>query len=100
MYQKPQREDYVIATGERHSVREFVERAFGQCRYGPSGTTHVETDPNLYRPAEVPLLVGDPATAKRELNWQHQVSFGELVAEMVESDCRAVGVRINRSAAG
>jgi GDPmannose 4,6-dehydratase len=98
MVQKETPDDYVIATGETHSVREFVELAFGSA--GLDWKQYIETDPDLYRPAEVELLIGDPSKAKRELNWRHEVSFEQLVAEMVESDCRAAGVNVSRSVAG
>lgn len=100
MYQMVQQEtpdDYVIATGETHSVREFVELAFGHV--GLDWQNHVETDPKFYRPAEVELLMGNPAKAKRQLNWQHQVTFEELVVEMVESDCLLAGAPLRVSAA-
>jgi GDPmannose 4,6-dehydratase len=98
MVQKETPDDYVIATGETHSVREFVELAFGSA--GLDWKQYIETDPDLYRPAEVELLIGDPSKAKRELKWRHEVSFKQLVAEMVESDCRAAGVNVSRSVAG
>lgn len=96
MVQQPIPDDYVIATGETHSVREFVELAFSSV--GLDWQKYIATDPELYRPAEVELLIGDPAKAMRQLNWRHEVSFEQLVAEMVESDCRAVGVPVGRSA--
>jgi GDPmannose 4,6-dehydratase len=97
MVQQQVPDDYVIATGTTHSVREFIELAFESA--GLDWKKHVETDPDLYRPAEVELLIGDPSKAKRELNWRHEVTFEGLVAEMVESDCRAAGVELGRSAA-
>jgi GDPmannose 4,6-dehydratase len=96
MVQQSTPDDYVIATGETHSVREFVELAFG--RVGLDWRKHVTTDPDLYRPAEVELLIGNPAKAQRDLNWRHEVTFEQLVADMVESDCRAAGVELGRSA--
>jgi GDPmannose 4,6-dehydratase len=90
MVQQQTPDDYVIATGTTHSVREFVESAFA--RAGLNWEKYVETDPDLYRPAEVELLIGDASKARRELNWRHEVTFVQLVTEMVESDCRAVGV--------
>lgn len=97
MLQQATPDDYVIATGETHSVREFVELAFGHV--GLDWQNHVETDPKFYRPAEVELLMGNPGKAKRQLNWQHQVTFEQLVVEMVESDCRLAGAPLRVSAA-
>jgi GDPmannose 4,6-dehydratase len=77
-------DDYVVATGETHSVRELVEVAFG-C-VGLDWKKHVVIDPALYRPAEVDLLVGDPAKAKRVLGWTPKVTFEGLVREMVFAD--------------
>lgn len=86
MLQQEQAGDYVIATGETHSVREFVELAFGHA--GLNYKDYVVIDPQFYRPAEVDLLIGDPALAKQRLGWSHSVPFRDLVREMVESDCR------------
>ncbi len=85
MLQPPVPDDYVIATGECHSVREFVELAFSHV--GLDYTKYVTTDPELYRPAEINLLRGDAAKARRVLGWSHHVTFPELVREMVEADC-------------
>lgn len=96
-------DDFVLATGETHSVREFVELAFshvgttiewkgegveetGVC--SKSGKVRVRIDPKYFRPTEVEFLLGDPAKAKRELGWSHTTPFKELVREMVESDLR------------
>lgn len=89
MLQQPEPDDYVIATGETHSVREFVEAAFS--RVDLDYRKYVRTDPDLYRPAEVNVLLGDATKAHRELSWRAEVSFHELVSEMVEADCRSVG---------
>lgn len=89
MLQQPEPDDYVIATGETHSVREFVEAAFS--RVDLDYRKYVRTDPDLYRPAEVNVLLGDAAKAHRELSWRAEISFHELVSEMVEADCRSVG---------
>jgi GDPmannose 4,6-dehydratase len=91
MLQQDEPGDYVVATGETHSVREFVERAFGAA--GLDHNDYVVIDPQFYRPAEVDILIGDPAFSKATLGWSHTVGFPELVNEMVESDCRAVGVK-------
>jgi GDPmannose 4,6-dehydratase len=77
-------EDYVIATGETHSVREFLEKTFGHLEL--DWQKHVEIDPRYYRPAEVDLLMGDSAKARRKLGWQPTISFDELVKLMVDHD--------------
>jgi GDPmannose 4,6-dehydratase len=103
--QHPEPDDYVLATGEAHSVREFVEKAFAQTgiRIGwtgsgvdeagidaQSGRILVKVDPRYFRPTEVDLLVGDASKARAKLGWQHRVSFDELVAEMVAADLKSV----------
>lgn len=92
MLQQPEPDDYVIATGETHSVREFVEAAFS--RVDLDYRKYVKTDPDLYRPAEVNVLLGDATKAHRELSWRAEISFHELVSEMVEADCRNVGAPV------
>jgi GDPmannose 4,6-dehydratase len=84
MLQHDQGDDYVIATGETHSVREFLEKAFGCANL--DWNQFVKIDPRYYRPAEVDLLIGDPAKAKRILGWQPKTSFAELVRIMVQAD--------------
>jgi GDPmannose 4,6-dehydratase len=114
MLQQAEPDDYVLATGESHSVREFVERAFahvgrriewrgsGRDEKGlesGTGRTLVEIDPRYFRPTEVDILCGDPSKARAKLGWSHKVSFDALVREMVESDLEAVrreNVRRNR----
>jgi GDPmannose 4,6-dehydratase len=86
MLQQPRAEDYVIATGEQHTVREFAEIAFS-C-LGLDYRDHVTLDPQLLRPAEVETLLGDANKAKRDLGWTSKISFKELVAEMVEADVK------------
>jgi len=86
MLQQDEPEDYVIATGEQHSVREFVETAFS--RLGLNYHDYVIIDPQLLRPADVETLLGDAAKARRKLGWSCQVKFKELVHEMVEADLR------------
>jgi GDPmannose 4,6-dehydratase len=96
--------DYVLATGEAYSVRQFVERAFahvgrkikwegqGKSERGidaDSGQVLIEVDARYYRPTEVQHLLGDPAKARRVLGWRHSISFDELVKEMVEEDLKA-----------
>ncbi|MFO0773575.1 MAG: GDP-mannose 4,6-dehydratase [Nitrospiraceae bacterium] len=86
MLQAPQPDDYVIATGETHSVREFLELAFGHV--GLDWNRYVKIDPRYFRPTEVDLLIGDPSKAKKALGWELKVSFRELVSMMVESDLK------------
>ena len=87
MLQAEQPDDYVIATGETHTVREFLDRAFGHLNL--DWQRYVKIDPRYYRPTEVDLLIGDAAKAKRLLGWEPKVSFEDLVVMMVESDVRA-----------
>jgi GDPmannose 4,6-dehydratase len=87
MLQQPEPDDYVIATGETHSVREFCELAFSIA--GLDAERYVKTDERFYRPAEVDLLVGDSSKARRVLGWSPQHSFSDLVREMVETDLAA-----------
>jgi GDPmannose 4,6-dehydratase len=114
MLQQDEPDDYVLATGEKHSVREFVERAFdhvgrriawrgaGVNETGidaKSGQILVEIDPRYFRPTEVDLLLGDPKKAHQKLGWRHKTSFADLVKEMVEGDRRQVRLereRVNR----
>jgi GDPmannose 4,6-dehydratase len=84
MLQQPTADDYVVATGESHSVRDLVEVAFGHA--GLDWQAHVEVDPQFLRPAEVDHLVGDAAKARRNLGWAPSVDFAGLVAMMVDSD--------------
>jgi len=88
MLQHPVPDNFVIGTGETHSVREFCELAFGFL--GLNYQDYVVQDPRFYRPAEVDLLVSDPAKARKELGWKPKVSFKELVERMVESDLRLI----------
>jgi GDPmannose 4,6-dehydratase len=100
--QQPEPDDYVLATGETHSVREFVEKAFshigkriewrgaGKSEQGfdNEGELRVEIDSRYFRPTEVDLLVGDPSKARRKLGWRHKVSFEALVREMMDADLK------------
>ena len=88
MLQQDTPDDYVIATGETHAVREFCELAFGHV--GLNYEDHVVVDEKFFRPAEVDLLVGDPTKAKTKLGWELQVSFPQLVQMMVEADLELV----------
>jgi GDPmannose 4,6-dehydratase len=114
MLQQDEPDDYVLATGEKHAVREFVELAFdhvgrriawrgkGAEETGLDANTGqilVEIDPRYFRPTEVDLLLGDPGKAHQKLGWRHKTSFADLVKEMVESDRRQVRLereRVNR----
>jgi GDPmannose 4,6-dehydratase len=86
MLQQPTPDDYVIATGETHSVREFLEEAFGIV--GLDWQKYVEIDPKYFRPAEVDLLIGDSSKAKEKLGWEPKVKFKDLVKMMVEADIK------------
>src|SRR2546423_45712 len=84
MLQQPKGDDYVVATNETHSVREFLEAAFGHVSL--DWKKYVEIDPRYYRPAEVDLLIGDYSKAKRQLGWEPKTKFVELVKLMVDGD--------------
>jgi GDPmannose 4,6-dehydratase len=101
MLQQPKPDDYVLATGEQHSVREFVERAFAEVGRtivwqgsgigetgvdARTGETLVAIDPRYFRPTEVDSLVGDSAKARRQFGWSHKIGFEQLVRAMVEAD--------------
>jgi GDPmannose 4,6-dehydratase len=86
MLQQDQPEDYVIATGESHSVRDLVDIAFGHV--GLPVEPHVVVDAKLFRPAEVDILVGDPSKAKNKLAWTPKLSFQEMIHMMVEADLK------------
>jgi len=90
MLQQTEPDDYVIATGRTHTVREFAELAFAQA--GLDYRDYVVPDPDLFRPAEVNILQGDASKARQKLGWEHRIGFEALVREMVEADCRALGV--------
>ena len=90
MLQQEQPDDYVVATGETHEVREFLELAFGYVNL--NWQDYVEFDERYLRPAEVDLLIGDPTKAKEKLGWQPSVSFEQLVHLMVEADLKALGL--------
>ncbi|KAJ3056765.1 hypothetical protein HK097_004336 [Rhizophlyctis rosea] len=103
MMQQDKPDDFVLATGETHTVRSFVEKAFRRIgmeiiwegkaeqevgRDAATGTVRVRIDPKYYRPAEVDLLLGDPTKAKKLLGWKPRVTYDELVEEMVASDIK------------
>jgi len=84
MLQQPEPDDYVVATGETHTVREFCELAF--CELGLDYGKYIKIDERYYRPAEVHLLLGDSTKARRQLSWEPKYQFSELVKEMVHAD--------------
>jgi GDPmannose 4,6-dehydratase len=105
MLQQAEPDDYVLATGEKHSVREFAEKAFANVGRriewrgsgidekgidARSGQVLIEIDARYFRPTEVNLLLGDPSKAHQRLGWRHKTSFDQLVKEMVEADLAAV----------
>jgi GDPmannose 4,6-dehydratase len=105
MLQQEKPDDYVLATGESHSVREFVEKAFahvgrtivwqgsGVAEKGvdkATGTVLVEIDPRYFRPTEVEQLLGDPSKARNKLGWRHKTSFDQLVKDMIKADMVAI----------
>ena len=90
MLQQEQPGDYVIATGQSHTIREFLELAFGLVNLNP--WDFVRIDPRYYRPTEVDHLQGDPAKAKRDLGWVPRTSFEELVRIMVDADLKHHGI--------
>jgi len=106
MLQQPEPDDYVMATGEAHSVREFIERAFEHVGRPlawrgaadkeegferANGTVRVRVDSRYYRPAEVEFLLGDPTKAREKLGWKPEVTFQELVRIMVDADLQETG---------
>jgi GDPmannose 4,6-dehydratase len=89
MLQQDEPDDYVIATGQTWTVRDFLDRAFGLV--GLDWHDHVQHDPRYLRPSEVELLIGDPSHARRKLGWTARTSFDDLVRIMVTADLEAVG---------
>ncbi len=89
MLQESAPDDYVIATGETHSVREFLDIAFGYVNL--NWQDYVEFDQRYLRPAEVELLIGDPTKARQKLGWEPSITFAQLVALMVEADLKVLG---------
>src|SRR5260370_786752 len=109
--QQPEPDDYVLATGETYSVREFVEKAFAQVNISIewigagleekgvdaiSGRVLVEVITRNFRPTDVEVLVGDASKARSKLGWHHKISFDELVAEMVDADLKTVAAETSR----
>lgn len=95
MLQQERPDDFVIATGQTHSVQDFVERAFGYA--GLNWRDHVSIDPRYFRPTEVDILLGDASKARKKLGWSPSVSFDELVKQMVAAD---IGLARREKAAG
>lgn len=93
MLQAPTPDDYVIATGETHTVKEMLELAFDRLQL--DWKKHVKIDAKYYRPTEVDLLIGDAGKAKQQLGWQPRVRFEELVAMMVDADLAAEQERLD-----
>jgi len=89
--QQPEADDFVIATGEAHSVKEFLAEAF-QYAGLTDCQSYIETDPRYLRPAEVEVLIGDAAKAKGKFNWQPKIKFKDLVKIMIDADFRALGL--------
>jgi GDPmannose 4,6-dehydratase len=90
MLQQPEPDDFVIATGEMHTVRELVSKAFAMV--GLAWQDHVEIDPRYFRPTEVDELCGDSTKAQRILGWRARTTFDELIRIMLEADLAAVGL--------
>jgi GDPmannose 4,6-dehydratase len=86
MLQQPEPDDYVVATNETHSIREFLDLAFEHA--GLDWKKYVEIDPRYYRPAEVDLLIGDYSKAKKKLGWEPKTKFADLVKLMVDADIK------------
>jgi len=97
MLQQPEPDDFVIATGETHSVREFLDEAFGYIKL--DWKQFVKIDPRYYRPNEVDLLLGDASKARKKLGWQPKVSFQGLVRMMVDADLKAESPHATASSA-
>jgi GDPmannose 4,6-dehydratase len=91
MLQQEEADDYVIATGETHSVRDFLDEAFSYVNL--DWQKYVEIDPRYYRPTEVDLLLGDASKARQKLGWQPKVRFKDLVRMMVDADLKIESVR-------
>jgi GDPmannose 4,6-dehydratase len=85
MLQQEQGDDYVVATGETHSIRDLLDVAFAHVGI-EDWSDKVHQDPRFFRPAEVDLLIGDPSKAREKLGWQPKVGFEDLVRMMVDSD--------------
>ena len=95
MLQQDKPDDFVIATGETHSIREFLEEAFGLLNIA-DWQKYIDTDPKYYRPVEVNFLQGDAAKAKKVLGWEPKVKFRELVKIMLEADLKEAGLDLKK----
>lgn len=93
MLQQDEPDDFVVSTGETHTVAEFVEAAFAEVGIS-DWQSYVTQDPRFMRPAEVDLLIGDSAKAREKLGWKPEVSFRELVAMMVQHDLVVEAARV------
>ena len=93
MLQQEKPDDYVIATGETHTIRDFLDAAFGHA--GFDWQKHVEIDPRYYRPAEVELLIGDASKAKRQLGWEPKTKFADLARLMVDADIQLLSDQLS-----
>jgi GDPmannose 4,6-dehydratase len=91
--QQDKGDDFVIATGETHTIREFLEVAFGH--FNMDWNQYVKIDPRYFRPAEVDLLIGDPAKAKKILGWEPKTTFRDLVKIMVEADEKLLALQLS-----
>ena len=98
MLQQDEPQDFVIATGETHSVRELVDLSFGHVGLDPDD--HVEIDPRFLRPAEVEHLIGDASKAREQLGWEPRTSFEELVKVMVDADLELLASGVPQKQAG
>jgi GDPmannose 4,6-dehydratase len=98
MLQQDQPDDYVVATGETHTVREFLDVAFGHL--GLDWRDYVKIDPRYYRPTEVDLLIGDASKAKQRLGWTPKIGFRDLAIMMVEADLKMERVKLEGTGRG
>jgi GDPmannose 4,6-dehydratase len=98
MLQQDEPDDYVIATGEAHSVRELVDVAFARVDLDPE--RHIRIDPRFLRPAEVEHLVGDASKAREKLGWEPRTSFEEMVQLMVDADLELLASGVPQKQAG
>ncbi|HAP76448.1 MAG TPA: GDP-mannose 4,6-dehydratase, partial [Acidimicrobiaceae bacterium] len=95
MLQQEQPDDYVVATGQTHSIRDLLDRAFAEVGID-DWTPYVRQDPKFFRPAEVDLLIGDSSKARTQLGWEPEVDFPALVKMMVAHDLAVESAKLNR----
>jgi len=93
MLQQGKPDDYVLGTGQSHSVKEFLEEAFAY--QGLDWEQYVKIDPRYFRPTDVELLLADPTKARDKLGWEPKVTFKELVRIMVDADMEAIGLKVS-----